>query len=179
MKTRFILIGMGANVAGAWGAPLETLVRAYAELTAQCGDECKISHFYRTKPVGPANQPDYVNAVCRISTTRDPTALLTVFKQLERAAGRGKGRQWGPRPLDLDLLDFKGRVHQWPGTHVTGPRRRLVLPHPELHNRAFVLRPLLDVAPDWRHPVLGLTAKKMLSNHRRDARAMTRILRTS
>lgn len=162
-------------MAGAWGDPIETLRRALEELAKISTEACKISHIYSSKPVGPANQPDYVNAVCQISSPRDASSLLAIFKTLEREAGRGNGRRWGPRPLDLDLIDFKGRVHQWPGTSFSGPRRRLVLPHPELHKRAFVLRPLLDVAPTWRHPVLGLSVRQILAQHPRDDAAMKRI----
>lgn len=171
-KSGRVLIGLGANVSGAWGNPANTLRRAMGELEALGDGHFEKSRLFRTKPVGPANQPDYVNAVCCISTKLGPAALLTAFKALERSAGRGKGRRWGPRPLDLDILDYKGRVHHWPGKNFTGPRRRLVLPHPELHGRAFVLKPLVDIAPNWRHPVLGLSARQMLAGHKREADAM-------
>ncbi len=172
LRSGRVLIGLGANVTGAWGLPTETLKRALRELEILSDRGFEASRLYRSKPVGPANQPDYVNAVCRIDTKLSPAALLTAFKALERASGRGKGRRWGPRPLDLDILDYKGRVYQWPGINFTGPRRRLILPHPELHVRAFVLKPLLDVAPDWRHPVLGQTARQMLGRYKRDSDAM-------
>jgi 2-amino-4-hydroxy-6-hydroxymethyldihydropteridine diphosphokinase len=79
---------------------------------------------------------------------------------LERKAGRRAGRPQGPRPLDIDILDYGGRRLGWPGR---GRRRaRLVLPHPEAHRRAFVLVPLAQVAPHWRHPVLGASARALL-----------------
>jgi 2-amino-4-hydroxy-6-hydroxymethyldihydropteridine diphosphokinase len=95
--------------------------------------------------------------------------LLRLLKRIERRAGRTRTRAMAPRALDIDILDHGGRRMGWP------PRRRergrLIIPHPELHARAFVLVPLLDVAPAWRHPVLGLTAKALLSRLPRAARA--------
>jgi len=162
-------MGLGANVAGAWGAPVETIICALKKLEEESQDEFFASSLYRTPPVGPANQPDFVNAVCVLSTTLSPTGLLALVKSIERAAGRGRGRRWGPRPLDIDILDYKGRVHHWPGVNFSGPRRRLVLPHPEVHKRAFMLKPLAEVAPNWRHPVLGTSVQQLLRRLHRDA----------
>ncbi|RZI38058.1 2-amino-4-hydroxy-6-hydroxymethyldihydropteridine diphosphokinase, partial [Herbaspirillum sp. HC18] len=115
------------------------------------------SNLYRTKAVGPGLQLAYYNAVVRVRTTKTPRDLLRTLKTIERSAGRRFGRVWGPRSLDIDLLDYEGALRGLP-RH--GHRRgQLVLPHPELHKRAFVLVPLLDVAPHWRHPRLGRTAK--------------------
>lgn len=151
-----ILVGIGANYPGPWGPPAKTLARAVTELADTCVSVKAVSQFYETAAVGRAGQPPYVNAVVLIETAMPPEALLRRLKQIERAAGRRGGSPWGPRSLDMDILDFKGRIENWRGTvpgFARAGRRPLVLPHPWIEKRPFVLRPLLDVAPEWRHPV--------------------------
>jgi 2-amino-4-hydroxy-6-hydroxymethyldihydropteridine diphosphokinase len=86
--------------------------------------------------------------------------LLRCLKRLERSAGRRRGRRNGPRPLDLDILDFGGLILNWRSTNIAH-RPTIALPHPELHRRLFVLVPLAEVAPFWRHPVLDATARRL------------------
>lgn len=151
-----ILVGIGANYPGPWGAPAETINRALRELDGKGVSLLSVSNFYETAAVGRAGQPPYVNAVALIATAMPPDALLRRLKEIERAAGRRGGSPWGPRTLDVDILDFKGRVLNWRSAaprFARAGRRPLVLPHPWIRKRPFVLRPLLDVAPDWRHPV--------------------------
>ena len=87
-----------------------------------------------------------------------------MLKEIERRSGRRGGRPWGPRSLDIDIIDYGGLVRHWHGGQAefarAGPRP-LVLPHPLAHRRPFVLRPLLDIAPDWRHPALRLSAREL------------------
>lgn len=108
------------------------------------------SKFYRTPPWGVLDQPDFLNAVAMLETTLEPHALLDALLEIERAAGRSRnGERWGPRTLDLDLLHVVGRT-------VHG--ERLTLPHPHIADRAFVLVPLNDVAPDLDIPGQGKVA---------------------
>lgn len=125
------------------------------------------SALFRTEPVGgPPGQPPYVNAVVRLRTAErhaDPRTLMRLLLDLERRLGRQRRERWGPRLIDLDLLDLDGRIFVGPAT--TGaedPRPALHLPHPRMAERAFVLAPLADLAPTWRHPTLGLTAAELL-----------------
>lgn len=158
------LVALGANAPGPWGSPAETIARALEELDAAGITVDAISQFYETAAVGRAGQPAYVNAVASIKTAMPPEALLRRLKQIERAAGRRGGSPWGPRTLDLDILDYKGRVRHWRDgspRFARAGRRPLVLPHPWVEKRPFVLRPLLDVAPDWRHPVTKRTAREL------------------
>jgi 2-amino-4-hydroxy-6-hydroxymethyldihydropteridine diphosphokinase len=124
-----------------------------------------VSPLYETEAVGNARQPAYVNAVAVLDTSLSPEALLRVLKGIERRSGRRGGRPWGPRTLDIDIIDYRGLIRNWrglaPGFSRAGARP-LVLPHPLAHERPFVLRPLLDVAPSWRHPVLQRSAAKLL-----------------
>jgi 2-amino-4-hydroxy-6-hydroxymethyldihydropteridine diphosphokinase len=94
--------------------------------------------------------------------------LLRTFKQLERAAGRRFGRHWGPRPLDLDIIDVRGTVLNWPPLHRV--RGGLILPHPEMAARAFVLVPLKEIAPHWHHPGLHRTIDQLLANQQQQRR---------
>jgi 2-amino-4-hydroxy-6-hydroxymethyldihydropteridine diphosphokinase len=158
------LVAFGGNCPGPWGTPPATIKRALREL-GKWGITVKaVSPFYETAAVGRAGQPAYVNAVALIDTHMPPEALLRRLKQIERAAGRRGGSPWGPRTLDIDILDFKGRVKNWGRNRPRFARagaRPLVLPHPWIEKRPFVLRPLLDVAPDWRHPVTKRTAREL------------------
>lgn len=165
-----ILIGLGSNMAGAWGAPLATLRRAVRELSDARCRVFRASDFYQTAALGPEPQAAFVNGVLAISCSLPPEALLRRLKALERRAGRRSGRRWGPRTLDMDVLDYNGLIRGWKRPGRGRDRVRpppLVLPHPELHLRPFVLLPLLDVAPDWRHPVLKVSARQLWSRVRR------------
>jgi 2-amino-4-hydroxy-6-hydroxymethyldihydropteridine diphosphokinase len=148
-----ILIGLGSNLDGLWGPPSSILRRAIGCLDSFGCRLISASAFVRTSPYGKTDQPDFLNAVAWITTRKTPEALLDYLQSIERQAGRRHAERWGPRPLDLDILDFNGIVRDTPPP---------VLPHPGIPHRPFVLRPIAEIAPRWRHPILGRTAEQML-----------------
>lgn len=152
------LVGLGANLPSpAHGPPRATLEAALAALAAAGLRVLARSRWYRTAPVPVSDQPWYVNGVARLAVGPEPAETLRVLHRIERDFGRVRGERDAARLLDLDLLD-QGGVVRGPGPD-GGP----VLPHPRLHRRAFVLLPLAEVAPGWRHPRLGLGADALLA----------------
>jgi 2-amino-4-hydroxy-6-hydroxymethyldihydropteridine diphosphokinase len=120
-----------------------------------------VSTLIETMPFGVTSQPPFMNAVARIETAMSAEALMRALHMLERKAGRRRRKRWGPRTLDLDLLDYHSLIRR-PARSSIKP---LALPHPGLEQRIFVLAPLLEVAPRWRHPVshqlAALTLRKL------------------
>ncbi|MDH5751210.1 MAG: 2-amino-4-hydroxy-6-hydroxymethyldihydropteridine diphosphokinase [Deltaproteobacteria bacterium] len=147
---RNALIGLGSNI-----NPESNLVKAKDLLAQWPGiHPMAFSRLYRTKAWGKTDQDDFLNAVIKLETRLEPLELLGALQQIENMLGRERLEKWGPRTIDLDILDYGGLVLQ---------TDRLVLPHPLLHQRAFVLVPLLGVDPDWRHPISGLPARELLA----------------
>ncbi|HWG81142.1 MAG TPA: 2-amino-4-hydroxy-6-hydroxymethyldihydropteridine diphosphokinase [Stellaceae bacterium] len=151
-----ILLGLGANLPSAsHGKPQATLAAALAALAAEGVAVERRSPWYRSAPVPAAeNQPWYVNGVAEVKTALAPEALLALLHRVEQRFGRVRRQRNEPRVLDLDLLDYDGLVQPGDGA---------VLPHPRLHERAFVLLPLRDVAPGWRHPSLGRGVDELIA----------------
>jgi 2-amino-4-hydroxy-6-hydroxymethyldihydropteridine diphosphokinase len=149
-----ILVGIGSNLAAPGVAsPQDTAAAALARLPAIAIRVVRRSHWYLSEPVPPSGQPWYVNGVAAVATRLGPVALLRELLVLEARFGRRRGAPNAARTLDLDLLDYDGRSCR---------SERLALPHPRLHERRFVLAPLAEIAPQWRHPGLGLTATELL-----------------
>ncbi|MBV8488865.1 MAG: 2-amino-4-hydroxy-6-hydroxymethyldihydropteridine diphosphokinase [Planctomycetaceae bacterium] len=152
-----VFIGLGANLPHPeYGSPRQTLEAALAELARRGVEVASRSPWYRTAPVPASNQPWYVNSVAEIGTDLAADRLLAVLHEVEEAFGRVRSVPNAARRIDLDLLDFRGEIA--PG----GPGKA-TLPHPRLAGRAFVVRPLADLAPDWRHPVTGATVKALVA----------------
>lgn len=148
-----ILVALGSNIAGPWGNSTETVVRALAELNRDPLKLFVASRLLLTAPFGKPDQPSYVNAVVQIETHLPPHGLLQKLHAIEKKAGRKRAERWGPRTLDLDLIDYNGMVMAEPG---------LALPHPGIAERIFVLKPIAEIAPNWRHPLTKKSAQDML-----------------
>jgi 2-amino-4-hydroxy-6-hydroxymethyldihydropteridine diphosphokinase len=150
-----ILIGIGSNLAAPPAkTPLETAQEGLAALAAPHLEPVSCSSWYESAPVPMSDQPWFVNAVALVSTDREPEVLLARMLDVEARFGRVRSERNAARTLDLDLLDYDGLIIDTP---------TLTLPHPRLHERRFVLAPLGEIAPRWRHPQLGLTAAELLA----------------
>lgn len=154
-----VLIAIGSNRRHPrHGSPADVVraaVRALAE--ARIPVEA-VSRLYHTAPLGPP-QPAFVNAAVVVRTGLPPERLLVLLKRIERRFGPKGKIQWGPRVLDLDIIGYGSAIV--PGRTGWLHGHGLAVPHRCAHKRAFVLRPLADIAPEWRHPVLGLTVRQM------------------
>ena len=139
-------IALGSNRRGRHGSPAETLRAAAAAIGA-----VRMSRVRPTPALGPAGR-GFANAVALVESELDPPALLAELKRVERDFGRRPGRRWGPRVLDLDII-------LWSEGSFRAPR--LAIPHQEMARRDFVLRPLTEIAPEWRDPLSGRSVRQL------------------
>jgi 2-amino-4-hydroxy-6-hydroxymethyldihydropteridine diphosphokinase len=144
-------VGLGSDL-GDWAAYLLLGLSALSRLPKT--HLLRLSPVYETDPVGPP-QPPYLNMVAELETELSPKGLLAEMLGVEKALGRERRERWGPRTLDLDLLLYGDLVLEEAG---------LSVPHPRLHERAFVLVPLLDLLPEGRHPLLGQSFAELLAS---------------
>lgn len=151
-----ILIALGSNLPGPDGAAPLAVCRAAADALAQLPGlaVAAVSPWYETAPIPPSGQPPYVNGIVRLSGVAEPETLLGALHAIEARFGRQRGLPNAARTLDLDIIDLNGILRAAPDP---------ILPHPRAHERAFVLAPLKDIAPDWRHPRLGRSARALLA----------------
>jgi len=170
MRDGPIIIALGANLPSEAGPPEVTLARALDLLEGADVQVRAVSRFYRTAPVPASDQPDYINAAARLDTRLDPHALLARLHAVEQALGRHRNIKWEARVIDLDLIACGSCVlpDSWPDAETGGVPGHglecgLAVPHPRLHERAFVLVPMADIAPDWRHPVTQADVGEMLA----------------
>ncbi len=142
-----VYLGLGSNM----GNRQSNLDRALDFLTQRLAIKM-VSSVYDTEPVGDLEQPRFLNLVCQVSTRLAPLELLTLVKGIESKLGRVPGRVNAPRSIDIDILFYGDQVIETP---------KLVIPHPRLTERAFVLIPLAEISPDLVHPVQGKTVKEL------------------
>lgn len=161
-----IVIALGANLPTVLGSPMDTLAESLRVMPAMGIEIVRRSSWYRTPAITPYSQPSFINAVAIIETAHEAAGLLGILHEIESRFGRVRRTRWEERPIDLDLIDYRGIVIPPVGpTGIDAPDGiiPLALPHPSMDQRAFVLMPLAEAAPQWRHPVLGKTAEQLLA----------------
>lgn len=173
MIGQMTLIALGSNEGSFQGDVAANVAWAVGRVSALARGPVRVSPFYATPayPVGAG--PDFVNAAMAFDTLLDAATILAALHTIEVEAGRSRTTRWGQRSLDLDLIAMGDQVlpdaatqDHWrnlpPDAQASVAPDRLILPHPRLQDRSFVLVPLADVAPDWQHPCLGLSVVEML-----------------
>lgn len=160
-----VIIALGSNRRHhRHGAPAQVVEAAMAALDGEGLRLLARSRIHATAPVGPSDRR-FANAAVLAATDLSPAELLARLKGIERAFGRRRGRRWATRVLDLDIIAYGGAVV--PSRLRWRAARGLAVPHRAMHQRRFVLDPVLEVAPDWRHPVLSRTTRQLQARARR------------
>lgn len=187
VKNVTILVAVGANLPSGGGDSLRTCKIARDKIESS-GVEVVAQARWRKSPAFPSGAgPDFTNGALKVSTSLAPEALLATLHKVEAELGRERLIRWGPRVCDLDLIGYgqmvlptEPIVREWMAMGASAgdcaPPDTLILPHPRAHERAFVLGPLMDIAPEWRHPVSGETVSQMWAGLSPEARAEIEII---
>lgn len=158
-----VYIGLGSNLQN----PLQQIKTAINDVQSLAGVTIiTVSSLYQSPPMGPADQPDYINAVISLETSLSPHQLLDALQSVEQLHGRERKRHWGERTLDLDILLYGDQILD---------DERLTIPHPGMHERAFVLYPLAEIAPDIEIPGIGALQQILLSCPQGDLQLVDKI----
>ena len=162
------IVALGSNLSSEVGPPRETLAAAVARIAAQIGPVTAVSGLYESAPVPLSDQPTFLNTVILVETRADSAAVLQALHAMEAEFGRVRAARWAARVLDLDLIAHGARCtltpdawQRWVDRDRGEVPERLILPHPRAHARRFVLQPLQEAAPWWRHPILDRPARDL------------------
>ena len=151
-----IYIGIGSNLNGKNNeTPLQNCKKALVELKKEV-NICKISSWYKSEPIPVSNQSWYINGVVEISTNKSSIDLLEFILNIEEFFGRVREKKNEARILDLDIIDYKKKILY--------KKNKLIIPHPRMHQRSFVLQPLQELNPKWIHPIKKKGLKELISN---------------
>ena len=172
--THYCLIAVGANLPSATGTALQTLEKSLELFLLESLQIRRISKWFSTPAFPAGSGPDFVNGAVMVETSLTPTGVLAALHRIEAAMGRTRENRWEPRLCDLDLIAYDDVIQpdletfqHWKSLDISSQKTltpdQLVLPHPRLQDRSFVLVPLNDIVPDWVHPVTGITVSEMLA----------------
>jgi len=151
-----IYIGIGSNLNGKNNeTPLQNCKKALVELKKEV-NICKISSWYKSEPIPVSNQPWFINGVIEISTNKSSLDLLEFILSIEEVFGRVREKKNEARILDLDIIDYKKKI-----LYI---KNKLIIPHPRMHERSFVLQPLSELNPKWMHPIKKKGIKELIRN---------------
>ena len=174
LKARMALVALGGNITSPAGPPELTFAAAMAALAGETVRISAVSRYFRTPALPAGSGPDYVNAALKLATTLPAAALLDRLHQIEAELARQRNGRWSARTLDLDLIAYEAEVipdaamvRRWmalsPERQPLETPDRLLVPHPRMQDRAFVLIPLAEIAATWRHPLTGKSVTEMVA----------------